>query len=432
MAHPSPLYGGVHALLTCDSGDVVSGIVDFVTSQNRALRLLSRGMRRANGTWLALPIILLNGLRCFVGVSLTGAGGAIVAARRPNEQRAIEHLKRMDPGREFAELAVGWSPAAVIRGLAALKDTLTADCRRTARLARLVSRRYGVFRALRVVELIAYYTRYSQLLAARSSQLAVMSSHSNPHGIALNLVARRFGVPIVLITHGMPIRPLARLHYDVAIHECEASKRIYAHAGCRMGYTLIKSRRAEHAPMRLPVPVENLTIGVFLSKDPVEERVVCCLRALLSDAGLKRLVVRPHPVNLWRGLGRCMRSLGDPRVTASPSAPLSDDLAQCDLVVAGNSTVLLDAVVAGRPGCYVRGLDHGPYDVQDFVGDGLIYEWHVPAPIDRSAIACFYTRGAWPHALRRYAEIDRDDEEVAAEVRAVLQTVSAARGRAVA
>src|SRR5512134_540729 len=128
MAHPSPLYGGVHALLTCDGGDVVSGIVDFVTSQDRALRLLSLAMRRANGTWLALPIILLNGLRCFVGVSLTGAGDAVVAARRPNERRAIEHLKGMDPGREFAELAVGWSAATVIRGLAALKGTLPGDC----------------------------------------------------------------------------------------------------------------------------------------------------------------------------------------------------------------------------------------------------------------------------------------------------------------
>jgi hypothetical protein len=178
----------------------------------------------------------------------------------------------MDPG-EFAELAVGWSPAAVIWGLAALKDThggLPAHGQAGAAIEPAL-RRFAHCASWSCSPI----TRDTAAPGRRSFQLAVMSSHSNPHGIALNLVARRFGVPIVLITHVMPIRPLARLHYDVAIHECEASKRLYAHAGCRMGCTLIKSRRAEHAPMRLPVPVENLTIGVFLSKDPVEERVVC-------------------------------------------------------------------------------------------------------------------------------------------------------------
>lgn len=431
MARPSPLNRGLRALLTCDSGDVVSGIVSFVTGQSRALRVLSSLMHRGNGSWLTTTVIVLNGFRCFAGVSLVGSGDTVVAARRPNERRAIQHLKRMDPGREFAELAVGWSPGSVIRALAALGHPFAAEWRRTARLARLASRRYGVFRALRVVELLAYYARYSQLLAARPFHLAVMSSHSNPHGIALNLVAHRFGVPIVLITHGMPIVPLARLDYDVAIHECEASRRIYEDAGCRMHYALIKSRRSDHRQLRLPLPVESLTIGMFLSKDPVEAFVVSCLRALLSDAGVKSVVVRPHPVNLWRGLDTFIASLGDSRVAVRSSASLADDLEPCDLVVAGNSTVLLDAVIAGRPGCYVRGLDHGPYDVQHFVGDSLIYEWHPPAALDRSAIARFYAREAWLNVLRLYADVDRADEDLAAEVRAVLRTMSSRAERAI-
>ena len=80
-------------------------------------------------------------------------------------------------------------------------------------------------------------------------------------------------------------------------------------------------------------------------------------------------------MNLWSGLDDCVASLDEHGCSVRSSGSLLDDLRLCDLVCAGNSTVLLDAVIAGRPGCYVRGFDHGPYDVQAFVRDGLIYEW---------------------------------------------------------
>jgi hypothetical protein len=101
-----------------------------------------------------------------------------------------------------------------------------------------------------------------------------MSSHSNPHGIALNLAAARFGIPIVLITHGMPIRPLAKLNYALAIHECEASSGVYQDAGCRMDHVIIKSRKREHESMRIPVPSEGT----------VESRRVRALREAVHRA----------------------------------------------------------------------------------------------------------------------------------------------------
>jgi hypothetical protein len=469
----SPLYGGVKALLTCDGGEVVSGIVSFVISQNRVLRLLSRVMRRAGGTPIATAIILINGLRCYLGVSLRGEGDAVMVARRPNERRAIVQFMAMAGRSRFAELAIAWQLRPMWRALAVRARSLPRDCRRMRRLAGALSRRYGVFHALRVVELIAYYSRYLELIAdqqapaassfaqlslsttgsplprsreprtrepanreparrkERRFRLAVMSTHSNPHGIALNLAARRRGVPIVLITHGMPIRPLARLPYDLAIHECAASSRIYVEAGCGMERVIVKSRRGDHAPICPPV-AGALTAGVFLSKDPVDGRVMSCLRALSSDGRVSRILVRPHPVNLWRDLPRRLASLGEPRIVLQAGTSLRDDLRQCDVVIAGNSTVLLDAVVAGRPACYVRGLDHGAYDVQDFVRDDLVYEWHAPTPLDLGAIAEYYARREWPRILRQYADVDRREEDVAADVRAALEAIDAAEIGAVA
>lgn len=420
----SPLLGGIRGLLTCDGGEVVSGIAGFVVSQHRGLDLLSRATARPDRTAPAVALSLLNGFRCFIGVYAAGAGGTVVVARRPNERRAVDHLKGLISDRSWTELVLGWRIVPMAAATAALSRTLVRDCRRVARLTRRLARRHGVFRALRAIELAAYYSRYSQLLASRPFRLAIISSHSNPHGIALHLAARRAGVPVVLITHGMPVRPLARLHYDLAILECEAARRIYQQAGCRMDRVVIKSHQRNAAPMRMPPRPGALTIGVFLSKDPREARVLACVQALLGDSRVEQILVRPHPVNLWPGLHRSLSSLGDSRVTvrAATGSPV-DDLRRCDLAIAGNSTVLLDGLIGGCPSCYVRGLDHGPYDVQGFVRDGLVYELTQAAPVDLEAVARFYARDGWPHILRHYADVDRDQSDVDSQVRAAFSSL---------
>jgi hypothetical protein len=187
---------------------------------------------------------------------------------------------------------------------------------------------------------------------------------------------------------------------------------------------VIKSRQRDFRPMRESMGSHALTVGLFLSKDPVEEQVVRCLRRLRSDPRIARIILRPHPVNLWPGLAAAVTSLDDPRVSVRSSGFLDEDLRHCDLVLGGNSTVLLDAVISGRPACYVRGFDHGPYDVQEFVRDTLIYEWTADCPIDVAAIERFYRRPAWSAVLRRYADIDRADEEVTAAVVAAVNRLA--------
>jgi hypothetical protein len=58
--------------------------------------------------------------------------------------------------------------------------------------------------------LLGYYARYFELFSQGNFDVALTSNHSNPHGIAFNLAARKCGVPVVLISHGMPVRPVAR------------------------------------------------------------------------------------------------------------------------------------------------------------------------------------------------------------------------------
>jgi len=428
---PSPaaaviLCSGVKNILRCDGGDVVAGIVSFVLTERRSLRLAAAVLTRARDTLVADAIMLLNGMRCFVGVHHTGAGlEAVTVARLSNEQRAIDELMRLAPGQLWSEFVFDRRPHAVIAALPELARTLPT-WRQVARISRLVSRRYDAFRAYRVVELLFYYERYVRLFATRRFRIAVISSHSNPHGIALNLAARRFGVPVVLITHGMPITPIARLDYDLAIMECDASVDVYRRAGCRLGPVFVKSRKRDYAPMATDrSPHAPLRIGIFLSKDPAQDQFVSLVRALLSREAVTQILVRPHPVNLWSGLTGCLASTKDERLRLSSGGPILDDVRECDVVMAGNSTVHLEAVVAGKPSCYVRGLDHAPYDVQSFVRDGLVYELERADRLDPSDVMRFYAREEWPHILRQYANVDQDEADLARNVAAALSDLAA-------
>ena len=167
---------GVKGLLTCDRGAVVAGIVEFVVSQRPLVRRLGNFIS-PNGS-LSTLLITLNGLRCFLGVYALGSGDVLVAARRPNERRSTDALKRIAPASTWTDLVFRWRIVPMATAMATLVPTIRTDWRRTVRLARTLTRRYGVFRALRSVELLAYYRRYSQILAARPYRMAVMSSHT--------------------------------------------------------------------------------------------------------------------------------------------------------------------------------------------------------------------------------------------------------------
>ena len=97
------------------------------------------------------------------------------------------------------------------------------------------------------------------------------------------------------------------------------------------------------------------------------------------------------------------------------------DVESVDVVLAGNSSVLIDAVTAGRPSGYVADLDHGPHDLHRFVECGLIYPmrdvWNPDSMLH------FYQQPAWLNVLRLFANIDESEETVAMRMAAALYKI---------
>lgn len=424
--HAWLLRRGIKSLLRCDEAEVVHGIARYVISQHRSLRIGSRLIERTQETPLPAVLALLGGLTRFLEVR---AGhrreGAVWVARLGNERRVIETLPPLLPELGWTEIKFRRRPD--VAALCAVIPNFAPTARRILRIARRLHRRHEFFKVLRVVELIAYYTRYLDIFRQGHFTVAVMSSHSNPHGIAFNLAARRCGVPVVLITHGMPVRPVAKLCYDLAVVHCEAARQTYMEAGCRMDRVLVHGRRQHHAlmPAAGSLP-EHLSVGVFLCKDVNEDRLRGVVERLLGDGRVSRILVRPHPKNLWVGLDEWISKRNDYRLRRSCGGSVFRDIEASDIILAGNSSVLVDAVIAGRPSGYVPGIDHGSPDLHRFVACGLIYPFDDELGFDPAAMLRFYQRPEWSSVLRFFANID--EESVIAQVSTALRDLAESHG----
>jgi hypothetical protein len=420
---------GIRGLLRCDEAEVVEGIARYVMSQHRSLRVGSALLERARGTWLPAATALLGGLTRFLEVCAgESREGVVWVARLSNERRAIEKLFPLLSEMVWTEWKFRRRPdAAALRALAGLRP---ASLRRAFRLARRLHRRYEFFKVLRVVELLGYYARYLALFRGGCFRLALMSSHSNPHGIAFNLAARRCGVPVVLVTHGMPVRPVAPLSYELALVHCEAARQTYEEEGCLMHRVLVHGRRQHHAPMPAGPLAEHLAVGLFLCKDVSEERLRALVERLLAAPRVSRVLVRAHPKNLWRGLDEWIESRREPRLSRSKGNTVFQDIEASNVILAGNSSVLAEALTAGRPAAYVPGIDHGTQDLHAFVARGLVYQYRDERGLDPEAMLSFYLCPDWPDALRLFANVDEDEASVAARMRDALREVASNAGAA--
>jgi len=404
------LYRGIKNLLRCDEAEVVEEIARYVISQHRSIRIVSRFVERIRKTPIPALMTLMAWTRSFLAVCPEGPlGGIAWMARLSNERRALEPLIASAPDLQWTELKF----QSRIRFSAAVKLTIKnlRSIPRVYKIARRMHLRFESFKAMRVIELLGYYTRYLDLFSRGNFAVAVTSNHSNPHGIAFNLAAQKCGVPVVLISHGMPIRPVARLKYTLAVVHCEAARQTYLDEGCQMERVLTHGRKRDYVPLR-PLPTQ-INLGIFLCKDVNEPKLQALVENLLANERVARILIRPHPKNLWRNIDAWIASREDERLSRSFGSTVRDDMRDLHLVFGGNSSVLIEAVTAGIPSAYVDDLDHGPADLHGFVAARLIYGSDDDPNIDE--IVRFYERPDWSQTLQRFANIEKDEATVMAK-----------------
>jgi hypothetical protein len=107
-----------------------------------------------------------------------------------------------------------------------------------------------------------------------------------------------------------------------------------------MRHTVIKSRRPDYFPLPERWPGNWSRAAICLSKDPVADQVMACVRALTRDPLTQQVLIRPHPINLWQGLEDAVASLGDSRVIERRSGPI-----EAVVMVQGDEPMLTPSMI---------------------------------------------------------------------------------------
>ena len=407
----SLLYGGIKNLLRCDSAEVVEGIARYVISQHRSLRIVSRFVERTRTTPIPALLTLPAWTRSFLVIHPSGPlSGVAWIARLSNERRALQPFIASAPDLPWTELK--FQSRISIRHALRLTLQNLISIPRIYRIGRRMHSHFDSFKAMRVIELLGYYARYVELFSQGAFDVALTSNHSNPHGIAFNLAARKCGVPVVLISHGMPVRPVARLTFDLAVVHCAAAAQTYLEEGCRIDRVLTHGRKQDHVPMRATGLPSRISVGILLCKDVNEQRLKLLVENLLANDRVSHVVIRPHPKNLWTQMDSWIASHDEGRLFKSREATALEDEKALDVVFGGNSSVLIEAVTAGVPSAYVDDLDFGSPDLHGLVAAGLIYRTGVHPDFDE--LVGFYRQSGWEQRLRRFANVDEDESTVIA------------------
>ena len=164
--------------------------------------------------------------------------------------------------------------------------------------------------------------------------------------------------------------------------------------------------------MRTAGLASQIRVGVFLCKDVNEQRLKLLVENLLANDRVSRVVIRPHPKNLWTRMDSWIASHDDGRLFKSHEATAVEDVKGLDVVFGGNSSVLIEAVTTGVPSAYVDHLDHGSPDLHGLVAADLIYRTGVDPDFDE--LVGFYQQPGWQDRLRRFANVDEDEPTVIA------------------
>lgn len=352
----------------------------------------------------------LRGMICLLYAASVSArradfsqGSPVAAEKYANERKQIDFLWPVLAPKGFVRWEI---KAAVLSSLFYFIRRSAGDPARVSgffRITKRLCRRYPLFVAMRGAEAALSYSYFREVLRKKRVKAVVSSSDGNPYGRALMAAARAEGIPLVFVSHGPVAETPVRAKAALAVLHGRAAAEDFARQGSEIGDLLLFGYRQEKG-IRQVVNVRRALICLGAAPN------LGFLQTLADEIGVRfpsaELVVRPHPHALTgkEELAALARNSG----WIISSAPrVSDELSGCDLLLAANSTVHLDGLVAGVPSLYVPGLDPPGARPLSFIREGIVASWAGST----SDINSHYSRAGYMSRLGRYMSQDGTSED---------------------
>lgn len=380
-----------------DAQPLRRALFEQLSDRTRAVRAARTAWEHLGNGRRAAAFVSALAVKSYLEVRFPTEDADVLAIwKYENERRQIAALQALDPTLRIANIEIAPSIG--------LGNATPAGAPWAAawEVLRTHASRGDFLIAARVAETVGYYLRMLAELARQPASAVLVSSDTNPYARALVHAARRLGKRTCFVTHGHVAEGPPPLDFDLSILDGDAVRDVYERAGPVRGAVVFKGSEGVARPMDTTRLADGTrTLGIVLSILVDWRNVGRLLTRWRDTLGPERIVLRLHPNVTMRDprwadridLDRVHVSLGE--------RPLAEDVLDCDLVLAGNTSAHLTVLKLGVPTAYVQELDEVGADYYGFVRDRIV------APVDARAIALpviarFYSDPEWPSRFARY------------------------------
>lgn len=375
-----------------------------IKEKNRIIGFADRVYSMTGSATVRRLILFMYMQKCTVALNAktSPTASAVAIANFSNEVSTIDRISAMIPEVEISLIGMSRKNA-FARGQLREVGWLIAVMPRIWRLLGKISKAHSFMPACRISSVLAYYFRLSRLLDANPSlTAAIVASNYSPESVALAAAAHNRNRKVVYINHAPvphnspyvpPVLADCSVFYGDSIRETYESR-----SRCQTQSVFI-GQPGETIDMVFSNEPES--VGIFLTALTRKDTIAKLVQQIMRVNPTSNIMIRHHPVALLEtDLSDLCHRYTNIKVTLG--LPLNADIANCDIVICGNSGVTLNVLGRGRPVAYVPELDDLPFDYNGFIEKGLvphIQEWNETT---YSSLKLFFRSPEWPNVMTSY------------------------------
>ncbi|MFC1666681.1 hypothetical protein ACFL0P_02250 [Candidatus Omnitrophota bacterium] len=285
------------------------------------------------------------------------------------------------------------------------------------RILGVILKRYDLFIALRAIQYLAYYDRFNFQIDKKSTDMIIVFTDGNPHGRALMQLAHSKNIKMCFVSHGEPNEPVLPIYCDLIYLLGERSSFRYKKVKSRFKKVLYHGHKDAFKKIREIEFKTNLRIGIFLSKSTILDNVIKLTYLLNKAFRCEAILIRRHP-NMDLSKREEKTLLKNSKVQISNGRSIDRDIEKSDFILAGDSTVHVDALLRGCPSFYYRDLEEDFFDRYGYVKEGLILDWNIDMSLDD--INDFYQDLNKKNRINYYLNTEKDSQESIKEINEII------------
>ncbi len=381
-----------------------TAVFEEIKAKNTVYRLVDSLYEKSGALFFQPLVLFLYMLKCALSVGPVDDGDAeaVSISHFDNEHKTIARVAALVPGVNILRLTlsrqhiVGLAQARIaLRLLGALRRVWPFLC--------TLARTHTFMPSARIASALAFYMRFSWMFEERKALgAAIIPSNYSPETVGMAAAAHRYGRRVIYSNHAPvpansafvpPVYADCGLFYGRKVTETYQDR-----SDCTAEVAYIGQPGTAHEMVWRD---EVKTVGIFLTagtKVDVLRSLIATIRIDLPEA---RVLIRQHPVQLLKTDFSDL-ALDDEKVELTIGNPLDDEIAACDLVICGNSGVVMNVLSGGRPVAYLSSLDNLVHDANGFVASRLVQSvpWWTEDIYDR--LRAFYQNPGWRGVMQSY------------------------------